>query len=130
MAVDTTREEIVVAFRGSSTIRNWIADFDFVLVPYEYCDGCYVHDGFKESWDQIKTYALSYLESAFTTYPDYTLTVTGHSLGAAVGTIAATELRETGYEPPVLEHVVPERHANADFLPDMPVIFTPSDLPA
>lgn len=106
MAVDTTREEIVVAFRGSSSLRNWIADFDFVLVSYEYCDGCFVHDGFKESWDQIKTYALSYLESAFATYPDYTLVVAGHSLGAAVGTLAATELREAGYDHQISQELI------------------------
>lgn len=97
MAVDNTRDEIVVAFRGSSDLRNWIADFDFIQVSYDYCDGCYVHDGFKESWDEIKSYALSYVESAFATYPDYTLVVTGHSLGAAVATLAGTELRIEGY---------------------------------
>lgn len=97
MAIDPTREEIVVAFRGSSSLRNWIADFDFILVSYDYCDDCYVHDGFLSSWEEIKTYAFSYVESAFTSYPDYTLVVTGHSLGAAVATLAGTEFREEGY---------------------------------
>lgn len=96
MAVDEVRQEIVVAFRGSSDLRNWIADFLFILVEYSYCDDCYVHDGFKQSWDEISSYAMSYVEAAFVTYPDYTLVVTGHSLGAAVATLAGTELRIAG----------------------------------
>lgn len=96
MAVDTVREEIVVAFRGSSDLRNWIADFDFILVPYSECTGCYVHDGFYESWQEIKSYALQYVESAFASYPEYTLVVAGHSLGAAVGTLAVVDFRNDG----------------------------------
>lgn len=97
VAVDQVRQEIVVAFRGSSDLRNWIADFLFIQTPYSYCDDCWVHDGFKESWDEISSYAFDYVEAAFAAYPDYTLVLTGHSLGAAVATIAAVELRLAGY---------------------------------
>lgn len=30
-------------------------------------------------------------------YPDYTLVLTGHSLGAAIATLAASNLRNEGY---------------------------------
>lgn len=96
VAVDTVREEIVVAFRGSSSTRNWIADFDFILTPTDACDGCYVHNGFYLSWEEIKTYATEYIEAAYALYPDYKLTLTGHSLGAAVATLAAVDLRTAG----------------------------------
>ncbi|KAF3770910.1 alpha/beta-hydrolase [Cryphonectria parasitica EP155] len=97
VAVDPTREEIVVAFRGSSDLRNWIADFDFIEVAYSDCTGCYVHDGFYESWKEIQTYAVGYVEAAYETYPDYTLVITGHSLGAAVATLAGVQFRIDGY---------------------------------
>ncbi|PSR90780.1 Alpha/Beta hydrolase protein [Coniella lustricola] len=97
VAVDTVREEIVVAFRGSSDLRNWIADFDFILVPYAGCSGCYVHDGFYESWQEVQSYTLDFVEAAFADYPSYTLVVAGHSLGAAVATLAAADLRIAGY---------------------------------
>lgn len=97
MAVDTVREEIVVAFRGSSSLRNWMADLDFIKVSCDYTAGCKVHDGFKVSWDDISEACFALVEEAFSTYPDYTLVVTGHSLGAAVGTLAAVELRNKGY---------------------------------
>lgn len=96
VAVDTVREEIVVAFRGSSSLRNWIADFAFLLVPYSECSGCWVHDGFYKSWQEIKSYALQYVQSALASYPDYTLVVAGHSLGAAVGTLAVVDFRNDG----------------------------------
>lgn len=96
VAVDNVREEIVVAFRGSSDLRNWIADFDFILTPFSECDGCYVHNGFYESWQEIKTYAEGFVKSAYALYPNYTLTVAGHSLGAAVGTLAAVDFRLAG----------------------------------
>lgn len=98
VAVDTVREEIVVAFRGSSDLRNWIADFDFLLVKYSGtgCSGCYVHDGFYSSWEEIQSYVLAYVASAYLTYPDYSLVLAGHSLGAAVATIAAADLRIAG----------------------------------
>lgn len=97
VAVDTVREEIVVAFRGSSSVRNWMADLDFVQVPCDYTKGCLVHDGFKDSWDEIAPYVFDYVKQAYASYPDYTLAVTGHSLGGAVGTLAAVELRDMGY---------------------------------
>lgn len=98
VAVDTVRKEIVVAFRGSSSVRNWMADLDFVQVSCDYTDGCRVHDGFKDSWNEISESVLDYVEQAFASYPSYTLAVTGHSLGGAVGTIAAVELRNLGHD--------------------------------
>lgn len=96
VAVDNVRKEIVLAFRGSSTVQNWIADFIFIQVPYSECDDCWVHDGFLESWNEVKASALELVQSAYEAYPGYSFVVTGHSLGAAVGTIAALELRADG----------------------------------
>lgn len=96
VSVDNTRDEIVLAFRGSSSTRNWIADFIFIQVPYSECDDCWVHDGFLQSWNEVKATALELIETAYETYPNYSLVVTGHSLGAAVGTLAALELRADG----------------------------------
>ena len=73
-----------------------MADLDFIQVSCDYTDGCKVHDGFKDAWDEISEYCFDFVEEAFASYPDYTLVVTGHSLGAAVGTLAAVELRNMG----------------------------------
>ncbi|KKY36307.1 putative lipase [Diaporthe ampelina] len=83
VAVDSVRKEVVVAFRGSSGLRNWIADLTFLQVPCNYTTGCAVHSGFKIAWESISEYTLDLVKTAFAAYPGYTLVVTGHSLGGA-----------------------------------------------
>ncbi|KAK7721860.1 hypothetical protein SLS63_009385 [Diaporthe eres] len=98
---DPVRSEIVLAFRGSESIRNWIADLTLSKtscsdtgLPVSNCE---IHSGFNDAWEDISDDIYESIWSAFQTYPNHTLVVTGHSLGAAVGTIAAVHLREAGY---------------------------------
>src|SRR4051812_36348517 len=91
---------IVVAFAGSgATIRNWLTDFSFLQVPSTLpgCKSCWVHSGFSIGWSERRTAVLSAVTSALTSHPSYTLIVTGHSIGGAVGTLAAAELRTLGH---------------------------------
>lgn len=37
---------IIVAFRSTVSIQNWIVDLDATQVPYPGCSGCQVHQGF------------------------------------------------------------------------------------
>jgi len=37
---------IIVSFRGTHDIKNWISDLDFIKTTYDKCDGCEVHKGF------------------------------------------------------------------------------------
>ncbi|PYI07819.1 lipase [Aspergillus sclerotiicarbonarius CBS 121057] len=97
-AVDTTNERLVVSFRGSSTLENWIANIDFILEEEEsLCSGCYVHSGWWKAWEQVADDLTSEIESAMSTYSGYSLFFTGHSLGGALATIGATVLRNAGY---------------------------------
>lgn len=43
--------DIVVSFRGSDNIRNWIDNIDITKTDaYPKCDGCRVHTGFYKAW--------------------------------------------------------------------------------
>ncbi|PYH99491.1 alpha/beta-hydrolase [Aspergillus ellipticus CBS 707.79] len=98
IAVDSTNEAIVLAFRGSSDLSNWIANIDADLVDAsDLCTGCEVHSGWWKTWETVASTITSYIESAATSYPDYDIVFTGHSLGAALAAIAATVLRDAGY---------------------------------
>ncbi|KAF9886465.1 hypothetical protein FE257_011370 [Aspergillus nanangensis] len=99
IAVDNTNKLIVLSFRGSRTPANWIANLDFGFEDASaLCDGCEVHGGFWKAWKVVADALTTEIANALSTYPDYTLVFTGHSLGAAIATLAATELQTTeGY---------------------------------
>jgi len=87
----------LVAFRGSLNAKNWYADFAFELKPWptgdranaSWCQGCYAHRGFAAAYEELRPAMRSYLQELNCSR----LVVTGHSLGAAVATIASFDLR-------------------------------------
>ena len=88
---------VIVAFRGSelrkrpgendlsNVFADWLANFQFV--PVDWDQGGKVHKGFKvaldEVWDELSRYLVSLKN------PRRTVWITGHSMGAAVATLAA-----------------------------------------
>jgi len=66
------------------------------MVGWSLCGGCRVHSGFLDSWNSAKPEIESALTTAQSKYPEYEIVATGHSLGAAVATVAAADLRSTG----------------------------------
>lgn len=64
----------------------------------EFCSGCQVHTGFHEAFLEGFPTVLAAFTSLKAENPDYRTVVTGHSLGGAIATITATELRRQGNE--------------------------------
>ncbi|KAL8684619.1 MAG: hypothetical protein Q9224_006231 [Gallowayella concinna] len=93
MAIDDMNKIIVLAIRGSVSSSNWKADWDMIRVKVNFCDECKIHRGFRNSWEEIKIAVLVNMKKAVERHPDYRIVVTGHSLGGAVATLAAAELR-------------------------------------
>lgn len=56
-----------------------------------------MHEGFLKAWDEIGETVFNAVKSASMRYPDYTIVATGHSLGAAVATLGAADLRISGF---------------------------------
>lgn len=96
VAVDRGRGLTVLAFRGSSSARNWVANLDFIKVQVDLCPGCRAHQGFWRSWQEARTGVMAALSSAAQSYPSFKVVVVGHSLGGAIAPFAATEIRNTG----------------------------------
>ncbi|KAK4162779.1 Alpha/Beta hydrolase protein [Cladorrhinum sp. PSN259] len=96
VAVDPVDKVIVLSFKGSVSVRNWIVDFIFTQVPCDLVPGCLVHTGFYASYLEIASRALALVKEAKAANPTYKVAVTGYSLGAAVGTLAAGYLRKGG----------------------------------
>lgn len=78
---------IVVAFRGSSNIQNWIDDLTFEKVPCQYCGSacpnCEVHEGFQTEWLGYATPILRDVQALMNQYPTASILIAGHSLGAS-----------------------------------------------
>ncbi len=99
VALDHTNQLIVISFRGSASIGNWIANLDIEMVPWSVCgSGCEAHSGFLASWNSVKPVVQDAVEGAVGTYPAYSVIATGHSLGGALATLAAADLRNSGYD--------------------------------
>ncbi|KAH0599030.1 hypothetical protein MHUMG1_03144 [Metarhizium humberi] len=96
VAIDTVRREIVVSIRGSNNIRNYITNLIFSWTDCNFTKQCQVHAGFAQAWDEIKVTVNRAITNARRRYPQYAIVFTGHSLGGAVATIGAANLRRSG----------------------------------
>ncbi|GKT40953.1 lipase [Colletotrichum spaethianum] len=97
VATDPVRKNVVIAIRGSSNVRNWITNLLFGLEDCDLVDDCKIHSGFSNAWDEVKDNLLASVKSAKAANPSYSIIATGHSLGGAIATIAAANLRLDGY---------------------------------
>lgn len=102
---------IIVAFRGTYSIANTVADLSTIhqdYTPYpspdhggdeppkdpdHACYNCTVHQGFLESWQEARKLVIPELLALRKEYPGYPIHVVGHSLGGAVACLAALELK-------------------------------------
>ncbi|CDM29794.1 hypothetical protein DTO013E5_6152 [Penicillium roqueforti] len=108
LAVDKTNKLLVVSFRGSRTLSNWIANINFGFTDASsICSGCEAHGGFLEAWEAVAADLTSKIKAAKATYSGYTLVVTGHSYGGALATLGGIVLRNGGYEPSVYTYGQP-----------------------
>jgi hypothetical protein len=116
-------ERIIIAFRGTYSLANTIADLS--TIPQEYvpypgeggggggddptlpppdepkCQNCTVHTGFYTSWSNTRELVMPLVLKAHEQYPSYAVTVVGHSLGGAVAAFAGLEFVARGLRPTV-----------------------------
>ncbi|ETS81015.1 hypothetical protein PFICI_06017 [Pestalotiopsis fici W106-1] len=95
LSVNSYRKELVVGVRGSYNIRNWLADLRFLQASCPYGAMCRVHRGFWQAFQDITDDSFyEALRESIHNYPDYNVTVTGHSLGGAVALLLGSYIRE------------------------------------
>ena len=105
----SSTKSIYVVLRGSSSVMNWLDDFEVKLVPYttyEECD-CNVHNGFYRSALSVKNKTLNTVNLLKKLYPTYSVIVTGHSYGASVGQLLAMELEKAGLKTQIYNYGQP-----------------------
>jgi len=88
---DLQHGAVVISFRGTALVQDWLNDFDFLPDVYQLVANFgKVHRGFQAVYLSVRDSVLSQLRAANQNYKR--LILTGHSLGAAVSELAAPDL--------------------------------------
>lgn len=108
----------LLAFRGTLGARDWLSDLDCPTVPWE--GGGKVHQGFKRQLDRVWEEVRHELDEV----DDVPVFYTGHSLGAALATLAAARrFREDGAPPAALYTFGSPRVGTAELARAFPAAF-------
>ncbi|PSR85156.1 Lipase like [Actinidia chinensis var. chinensis] len=87
---------IVIAFRGSASIMNWIEDLYWKQLDLKYpgMPDAMVHHGFYSSYHEttVRPGVLHAVKRAKELYGDINIMVTGHSMGGAMAAFCALDL--------------------------------------
>ena len=89
--LNSTRE-IIVSFRGTVNVKNWILNLILTDKPKYTKPGPLFHYGFKVAYESILSSLLDQLKLILELNPKFNLVFTGHSLGGAIATIAVADL--------------------------------------
>lgn len=85
-----------MAFRGTtrSSLTEWVGNLEFLRTPHPYpgYPESSVHTGFLHAYQIHKDELIPAISKLARIYPDYSIWITGHSLGAALATLLALDL--------------------------------------
>jgi triacylglycerol lipase len=89
--LDQANNRLVVAFRGTEFIHDWMDDFDFIPAPYAPVPGRgTVHQGFQLVYLSIRDNLIGLLNQHSQNFPE--ILITGHSLGGALCALAVVDI--------------------------------------
>jgi len=93
IALDTTNKQIIVAFRGSTSVADFERDADILLTSYSGCFLCEVHQGFYAAWNAVSSGIINEVTTLHRANSGFSIIVTGHSLGGALTPFAALAIK-------------------------------------
>ncbi len=94
MGYNAHDNQIIVAFRGSVNIQNWVTNIDFIQTNYKNVPGALVHEGFYAAYAAVSSQVIAAVRKLHASHPTASLLFTGHSLGGALATFASVDVKE------------------------------------
>lgn len=94
VAYNALMNEIGVSFRGSTNIPNWVSNINFFQTPWKQVPGAQVHRGFLAAYTGVQSQVTSAVRGLLANFPTARVLITGHSLGGALASLAAVDLKE------------------------------------
>lgn len=81
------KRRICVVFRGSESRKDWY--YDLLIMKHKLSDDIKVHSGFYKQLTENNVYnnIVSEVKKILDTHPDFSIYITGHSLGGALSTL-------------------------------------------
>lgn len=115
MGMMPVESALYVAFRGTHNIPDVEDDFDVVLTRYDRCGNCYVHAGFYDAEQEAIEFVKDKTRLLVKEHNLSSIVITGHSLGAAIATLTALDLVDSGFDNVRMINFGSPRIGNAEF---------------
>lgn len=115
ITINETDKRICIVFRGSESSKDWF--YDLQIRKHHLRDGIWVHSGFYKQLHQNGVYdkILETVKKLLLEHPDFSLYVTGHSLGAALATLSGFILANELKHPVTVVSFASPRVGNAEW---------------
>lgn len=81
-------DTIVISFRASDSLINWMENINFERTGYIHCLHCEIHAGWYTAYEAIAPELHARVADLLRLYPSAKLVTTGHALGGALAMIA------------------------------------------
>ncbi|RYO89513.1 hypothetical protein DL764_008566 [Monosporascus ibericus] len=119
IARDDAAKEVILAFRGTSNIQDFMTDLAEDLVPFKTtgvtdCEGCMAHEGFLRAWNSVAQESIDGVNAELAANSDYKVIVTGHSLGGSLASLATVSMIGSGIDVTTFTYGQP-RTGNPEF---------------
>ncbi|KAJ9073669.1 hypothetical protein DSO57_1013699 [Entomophthora muscae] len=88
ISVDNKNKLVVVTYRASLHLYNWVTNSDYVLIPHPDHKGVRVHRGFYNHMASLHPQLTAAAKKYLLRHPGYTLHITGYSLGGAAASVS------------------------------------------
>mgnify|MGYP001095555336 CR=1 FL=1 len=94
VAYDSKKDRIIVAFRGTTNLQNWITNLKTARTQF-LNTGTSVHIGFNSAYMSVRDKVLASVNEFLGAHRSARIMVVGHSLGGALATLCAVDIALT-----------------------------------